>query len=343
MAAEKLHSVEYGNPNNKTSVEIENYMKDPVNALDPLDNQNLDKTQTPNDELLQIISNGIDSIVIQLKNRLGNNFEESNKNAKEIIRVLNQLDVNIKTDLSSLPNNLSIQDDQRITFTDGNFKKLRDINLPTYSKGEDINDISVKNEQIFENLDSKNIDVVNNQNSLETQNSGDLNDYNNRLFLKKRLKNCQSIEFLYLNKHAELMKIFEFTLNLFDKYKYSTKVMLFLLKHLVYKDTDKFYDTEDNTDIKKIKDNNVPNPININIPIPIIKNIHKLLLDQKKVQSVIDRMKDVITTPKTDENKPEYKLQKQTKPLRNETQLNKTLGKEQEVEQEVDPNFFNNL
>ena len=178
---------------------------------------------------------------------------------------------------------------------------------------------------------------------METQNSGDLNDYNNRLFLKKRLKNCQSIEFLYLNKHAELMKIFEFTLNLFDKYKYSTKVMLFLLKHLVYKDTDKFYDTEDNTDIKKIKDNNVPNPININIPIPIIKNIHKLLLDQKKVQSVIDRMKDVITTPKTDENKPEYKLQKQTKPLRNETQLNKTLGKEQEVEQEVDPNFFNNL
>jgi hypothetical protein len=77
------------------------------------------------------------------------------------------------------------------------------------------------------------------------------------------------------------MKIFAFTINLFDKYKYAIKVILFLLKHLVYKDP------ADREDIPR----SIPR---INIPIPIIPNIKKLLIDQNLVQGVIDKMKRVI-------------------------------------------------
>ena len=69
------------------------------------------------------------------------------------------------------------------------------------------------------------------------------------------------------------MKIFAFTINLFDKYKYAIKVILFLLKNLVYKDPD--------TDTTP----------KIDLPLPIITNIKKLVEDQKKVQGIIDDMK----------------------------------------------------
>jgi len=91
--------------------------------------------------------------------------------------------------------------------------------------------------------------------------------------INNRLMNCQNLEFLYLKKHEEIMKIFAFTLNLFDKYKYSVKVMLYLLKNLAYK---------------------TPVAGNINLPKTIIPNIKKLLIDQEKIQGVINSMKQVI-------------------------------------------------
>jgi hypothetical protein len=83
--------------------------------------------------------------------------------------------------------------------------------------------------------------------------------------------NCQNLEYLYLYKHDELMTTFTFTLNLFDKYKYSIKIMLFLLKNLIYKDSQK-----------------------IKLPRSIISNIQKLLLDQATVQGIIGKMKDTL-------------------------------------------------
>jgi len=89
--------------------------------------------------------------------------------------------------------------------------------------------------------------------------------------IQQRLNNCANLEYLYLAKHDELMTTFTFTLNLFDKYKYAIKVMLFLLKNLVYKDS------------KKIK-----------LPKPLITNIQKLLKDQATVQGVITNMEETL-------------------------------------------------
>ena len=101
------------------------------------------------------------------------------------------------------------------------------------------------------------------------------------------------------------MKIFSFTINLFDKYKYAIKVMLFLLKNLVNKDP-----TGPGGEEK------------VNIPYEIIPDIKKLLLDQKTVQGVIDKMKTVISPDKEEpidtynvEGRINKKLRESTSPI----------------------------
>jgi len=99
--------------------------------------------------------------------------------------------------------------------------------------------------------------------------------------IETRLNNCQYLELLYLIKHEELMKTFAFTLNLFDKYKYAIKILLFVLKNLVQKDTQ--------------------SPVKVKLPKPLIPNILKLLQDQKQVQDVITTMQQTL-----DENSLKY-------------------------------------
>ena len=77
-------------------------------------------------------------------------------------------------------------------------------------------------------------------------------------------------------KHEELMKTFVFALNLFDKYQYSIKLLLFVLKNLV---------------IKRLPPRP---PINIQLPKPLIRNIKELLKDQQKMQDVIKEMRTVV-------------------------------------------------
>jgi hypothetical protein len=99
--------------------------------------------------------------------------------------------------------------------------------------------------------------------------------------IERRLNNCQFLEILYLVKHEELMKTFAFTLNLFDKYKYSIKILLFVLKNLVYK-------------------KGIPGatgatlPTSVKLPKALIPNIMKLLADQKQVQDVITSMQNTL-------------------------------------------------
>lgn len=101
--------------------------------------------------------------------------------------------------------------------------------------------------------------------------------------VQNQLNNCQRLEMLYLIKHEELMKTFTFTLNLFDKYQYSTKLLLFVLKNLVYKN------------INGIPPH-VPPAVNIQLPKPLIRNIKELLKDQQKMQDVIKDMRTLINT-----------------------------------------------
>jgi hypothetical protein len=113
----------------------------------------------------------------------------------------------------------------------------------------------------------------------------DLSDEGNRNLLQSRLINCQYLEILYLTKHEELMKIFSFTLNLYDKYTYAIKILLFVLKNL----------------LEPVAPPGCPVPRpepgtkpSIRLPKALITNIKQLLKDQKQVQNVIERMRPVV-------------------------------------------------
>ena len=100
--------------------------------------------------------------------------------------------------------------------------------------------------------------------------------------IQKRLINCQYLEILYLTKHEELMKVFAFTLYLYDKYTYAIKILLFVLKNL----------------LEPVAPPGCPEPDyppgeapKIRLPKALITNIKQLLKDQKQVQDVITRMK----------------------------------------------------
>ena len=100
--------------------------------------------------------------------------------------------------------------------------------------------------------------------------------------IQKRLINCQYLEILYLTKHEELMKVFAFTLYLYDKYTYAIKILLFVLKNL----------------LEPVAPPGCPEPHHppgeapkIRMPKALITNIKQLLKDQKQVQDVIAQMK----------------------------------------------------
>lgn len=303
MAANpKFHSVKLGTntignenfPLNK----VKTYMTtEPVKTI--LGPDTLDETQNINADLLQIISKGINNIVDQLKLRLGNNFTESNKNAGIIKKKLDDLKGEIDNEIANIN-----PDDNSISFNDQahNYAPIIGNNYLSGLQKTDGTNITVADINVtgdFTNLNDTHNNVIAEQNTfydtLEV-------DYD-RFTIENRLKNCQNLEFLYLKKHDEIMKIFSFTLNLFDKYKYAIKVILFLLKHLVYKDKAEDDDEDDDKENK------------IKLPLTIIPNIKKLLEDQKQVQGVINKMKEVIVTPhSSDANSPEAKLQKLQNP-----------------------------
>ena len=294
------HSVKHGPPP-LIGVEVDNYMSThpEYNELGVGDNN-----QVLNANLLQIISQGINNIVNQLKMRLGSNFTESNQNAFAIKEMLNTLKTQIDDDSGNIGHNnvlgpgevgpigqidqnlISISRDPRTGISNpvlGNQYYRTDLEPLGNIR---YNTIDIPDNYNFENLDSPNLPdnkVVPSQRlDLLIDDNVELNIPN----IEKRLRNCQNLEFLYLKKHNEIMKIFAFTINLFDKYKYAIKIILFLLKNLVY---------------KPVEPGNPNIPINpdvpaqrINLPKTIIRNIKNLVRDQKLVEGVINKMKSSI-------------------------------------------------
>ena len=271
----KTYKVEYEIPPNtiKTKDEIKTYMTTHQRLYEP---DPKDETQVINDDLLQIISKGIDNIVFNLKTKLGNNFEESNDKAFEISSFLDALKTQIDTGTFMIGrnnDNTNANGAIRIDIDDNRNHMVNPDKRDFYR--EDINpninydNIDIKLAHEFRDLDAPYDSVLPDgvQNSIIKTQSNDAAEIN------KRLLNCQNLEFLYLKKHDEIMKIFEFTINLFDKYKYAIKVILFLLKNLVYKDP------------------GTGTTPTIDLPLPIIRNIKKLVEDQNKVQGIIENMK----------------------------------------------------
>lgn len=296
-----LHSIRSGVPdfNDYRFEKVSNYMTEHRGELGPYDDYDLDKTQTLNQELLQIISTGINTIVLNLKGRLGPNYTESDTSAKQIITRLNNLQAQINTEIGVVDdvNGLRSNDNERITLNENYEIKPIDNNYSSIDSNGlkvEMNNIEVRNNVEFGNLDSVDINVLDNQpgpSSLSLITDTGYPHQQNINFVQNRLKNCQNLEYLYLKKHNEIMKIFVFTISLFKKYKYAIKVMLYLLRYLVYKDP------------KEQKQPPPPPPpgvvpLSINIPRPVITSIGKLLKDQVKVQNIIDRMDHTINPGK---------------------------------------------
>jgi hypothetical protein len=264
-----------------------------------------------NFEIFQILDIGINEIVNKIKNKLGDNIDKTNQNAKNIIKILNDLSNDIKPKIESLDDpsiDLITPKDRVLVYkdNDGKYKAEKQVNyddlyLKKGNEGYDKLDNGEKNnantllefinKSKYENegfglsnyghsryIDMKTLDSDvkgNNPTPVIQETTNDV------ATIERRLNNCQFLEILYLVKHEELMKTFAFTLNLFDKYKYSIKILLFVLKNLVYKK-----DTPGATGATL--------PTSIKLPKALIPNIMKLLADQKQVQDVITSMQNTL-------------------------------------------------
>lgn len=257
------------------------------------DNQNLDE------QLFQILENGVNAMVEQIKEKLGDDIPKTNNNARKIIDILDKLITSINGDINQL--STVDHDVPRITLdkSTGKYKTNRDqhyINLSNTNKTEyNLHDFfeNGKYQKDGWGLATKKITMENLNSNITIHNPTPViqETTNDVATIERRLNNCQFLEILYLVKHEELMKTFAFTLNLFDKYKYSIKVLLFVLKNLVKKQTPTTPTTPGGPGTAPI----------VKLPKTLIPNITKLLEDQKKVQEVITTMQDTLN-----ENSPLY-------------------------------------
>lgn len=251
-------------------------------------------------DILEIFNEEINKAVINIKKRLGDNIEDTNEKSAIIMQKLNELKDAVNPTVEMLKRNnethvkLKPQNKYPNLLNTNIGDSYVDYGNPKDTKytGSTFDEFKNKNtgyladaRKLLENLDS---DTGIN---LEKKTDKDIEDSNqvpiaikhedgedgikfgrpkNNKDIQTRLNNCHILEMLYLIKHEEIMKTFAFTMNLFDKYKYSVKLLLFVLKNLV---------------IKK------PG-IDVRLPKTLIPNIQTLLLDQEKVQEVIKTMKD---------------------------------------------------
>lgn len=102
-----------------------------------------------------------------------------------------------------------------------------------------------------------------------------------REIVEQRLRNCYILEHQYLRKHQELLNVFAFSLNLFEKYNNALSLLMFLIKYLV----------QYNTDLKN-KDGTYDTTCRVKIPKPVITNMDILLRDQANIQRIISEMNE---------------------------------------------------
>jgi hypothetical protein len=255
------------------------------------------------DNLLRIIHNGIDDIIVNLKRAVDakgdgtdGTIEKTNDAVVKILKVFSDFQ------------------DGKIPGTDEPMKDTVNINRDTYNKelGQEIlkpdfygsnkqnvmahilkNNTDVSQNNIDTQADILDLRTGINYNTYGTNNETEITITNgNQTQLTERLKNCSRLEQLYLNKHAEIIRIFGFVVDLFDKYKYAIKVILFLLKNLVRAE-------QGNVQPGDPGDPGDPSSVNVRLPKPLITNINLLLKDQANIQTIIDGMENVVNTTDT--------------------------------------------
>lgn len=267
-----------------------------------------------NETLLQMFNQDVDTIARNIKKKLGTTNERASNAARDLFNKMEKLKKEI---YEKLPNNddsyLYTKDDgyanKNIYLKEGMYQQDNgeqstvnrepDGKLPGIEK---VKKLAIKHQQ--ETLDTKiNEHLI--REHLDSSKSQVLDDDGIKN-VENRLVNCQVLEYRYLKKHDEVVRLFTFILNLFDKYKYQGELLLFLLKYLVRRP------------ISPGADPNRPGPgpqskPRIRIPRAIITNISKLIRDQDKIQDVIETMKTEIdndnplTRTRTDDEYKEIK------------------------------------
>jgi hypothetical protein len=274
-----------------------------------------------NNKLLRIIHNGIDDIIVKLKQAvdvkgdgdiLDGTIGKTNSAVVKILELFNQFQKGIL-----------INDDD-------DYEIMKDVdilnNKSTESKFEKIPNQLIEKDNLKlylnTNLETSKEYITTEADILDLRTGINYNTYvngfhtvditnDNQTKLTERLKNCQTLEELYLRKHEEIIKIFGFVVDLFDKYKYAIKVILFLLKNLVR--------AEQRPVPQNIPGQNIPGSVNVRLPKPIITGINLLLKDQANIQTIIDGMEKVVdetdtAIQKTDEPQIKASLNAQGSP-----------------------------
>ena len=241
----------------------------PLPPPPPSSFSNYTENKPPNnilqEDLFQIIKKDINNIVEKIKERLGKDIPETNENAKNIKDFLNNLSNEIYNLVNAIPININTI---RIIKDDDGINQKDFVNNSYYKNFL----ISAQNLKVDPNI--VNMNTIDKVNPTKFYNAPD-KDENDINKINDRLRNCQNLEMLYLIKHEELMTTFAFTLNIFDKYKYAIKIILLLLKSLVYKKNGK-------------------STLSVLLPKPVIEKIPDLLSDQASVQGIIDKMKETL-------------------------------------------------
>ena len=226
--------------------------------------------QQPKSNLFfRIIEEGVDNIIVKLKNaieRYGeddhNEIETTNDGAKIIFDKLNELSQTIKNEYSGTETAEGIERQLKMSME----------NAQQPNDGGNYDD----NMDVYYNYMKTQTDNSNHKKlAIKIQNTEKIPS-NNVIEINNRLEACVNLEYLYLKKHEEIINIFSFVLQLFEKYKYAIKIILNLLKNLVRVPSQ------------------TSNPLTINLPKPIIKNIFTLVEDQYKIKNIVNKMKNVV-------------------------------------------------
>ena len=248
-------------------------------------------------KILEIIDNGISRIVAEIKStRLGKSNLDVTTNAN--------VDLKIKNNTYLLHN----RENEKLFFKLGEVNNPSDLDKYEYdSRNPNFSSDTTRDKKtMFQNLGNPGLQTLDNDSSdlnpdeylqpLTADEQKNPNRTKERTdLLQNRLNNCYILELLYMRKHEEVLKLFAFGVNLFEKYSYAVKVILYLLKNLVYKKTDPadIQIEYQKGDVEFKEGNGCPQ---VRIPRTLIKRIDLMVEDQKNMEGIISDLDKKLKT-----------------------------------------------
>jgi hypothetical protein len=232
--------------------------------------------------LFRVINEEIKHLISRLKDEAKGGHQDLNHAVKETVKRLEIMGENVDDFEATMTKTTEILQRPKQVIENITNQTIRDFINADKATNDGV--LSAAGKTI--NLETLNTDL-NYANRLETEEEANVATETQ---IKTRLSNCQYLEILYLTKHDELMKIFRFTLSLYDKYTYAIKILLFVLKNLL-----------EQRPCPPPGPGQPPGqppgpgqPPQIKLPKALIRDIKQLLKDQKQVQDVINRIKPIV-------------------------------------------------